>query len=151
MFLNIENNCQFSGRLVRDPLVYEKDGKVSVVKITIANNNNYINANGDKVESSTFFECVIFGKAASYWAARVEKGDYVTIQAEFANTTYEKDGKTLYGYQFKVNSMKNWAFLTGKTKTRQENAQEDSHFGNDNSDLPFKENEAFQDELDDLY
>ena len=92
------------GRLAKDPEFKSyNNGATKILKITIIT-NKAIKRGTEWVEQSNTFYADIFGPLAEvlYNNKTLQKGDLVKLDCEIYNTSYEKDGKTIYSNNFKV-------------------------------------------------
>lgn len=97
--MNLNNVTIVSGRLTKDPVVFEKGG-TKTYKLTIAVNENFT-ANGASAPKTNFIEATAFvrGNQADRYA-QFKKGDAVQTQGRLVSNTYEKDGATVYAQEY---------------------------------------------------
>ncbi len=99
------NTITISGNLTDDPKLYE--GKKSVARFTIAANNGY----GDYA-TTTFVDCVAFGKAAENIAKHFAKGRHIVLQnATLMTNSYENnEGERRTRLEIHIAPMNGWTF-----------------------------------------
>ena len=99
--------CFFTGRLAKDPeLVVRKrpDGtEFSILKLNIITNSPR-KVNGEWKEKSHGFFVDLFGPLANtlYQNRTLLKGDLVNLDCDIENSSYEKNGMTIYTNEFKL-------------------------------------------------
>ncbi len=111
--LNAANIVSITGRLVRDPVIFEhKDGSRKV-KATIAVQNSF-KSGPDKKRQSQFIAVEHF---IPVWMGynpwnNVVKGSPIQISAHLESNNYEKDGEMVYGMIVvvdNINYLESWA------------------------------------------
>ncbi len=93
--LNTNNFGIIRGRLVADPAVFANKNGSSKVKFTIAAENNYADANGQKQSQLIPVEAYAKDYEQSPFT-RIHKGDKVTVEYSLRMNNYQKDGKPVY-------------------------------------------------------
>jgi single-strand DNA-binding protein len=85
------------GRLGQDPEILNLDSGKKLAKFSLATNENYTTAKGEKVENTQWHNIVAWGKTAEVIENYVTKGREVVITGKLANRSYEtKDGQKRY-------------------------------------------------------
>ena len=112
MYANINNTCNFEGRLVKDPelsYIPTKDGKgLAKTKFTIAVDKNMTKQQKDAAKlanqpTSDFIPCELVGPRAETFAQWFKKGKPVKVSTCFRSYSYDaKDGTKKYAYSFDV-------------------------------------------------
>ena len=99
--------CFFTGRLAKDPelIVRQRtDGtEFSILKLNIITNSSR-KVNGEWKEKSHGFFVDLFGPLANtlYQNKTLAKGDLVNLDCDIENSSYEKNGMTIYTNEFKL-------------------------------------------------
>jgi single-strand DNA-binding protein len=94
---NLRNHVQLMGRLGQDPEVINLDSGKKLAKFSLATNENYINAKGEKVENTDWHNIVAWGKTADIVENYVTKGREVIIGGKLTSRSYEtKEGEKRY-------------------------------------------------------
>ncbi len=92
---NLRNNVQLIGRLGKGPEVKQLESGRFVANVSIATNDIYKNAKGEKVIETQWHNLVAWGKNAENFQKILNKGDEVAIQGKLTHRSYEdKDGVT---------------------------------------------------------
>lgn len=109
---NINNSTTLGGRLTKDP---ENISNGNVAKFTLAVDRGLSKKGKEEAEARgeatvDFVNCIAFGYTAKNILKLFKKGSAIMVSAKFQNNNYEKDGKTVFGYQFVVT---NWGFPLG--------------------------------------
>ena len=101
---NLRNNVQLIGRLGKSPEVKQLESGRFVANVSIATNDIYKNAKGEKVIETQWHNLVAWGKNAENFQKILNKGDEVAIQGKLTHRSYEdKDGITRYVTEIVVN------------------------------------------------
>lgn len=82
------------GNLGVDPKLKEFPDGGAICEMSVATNHNFVRANGEKVEKTTFHRVLVYGKAARACATYLAKGRqvYVRGRSESRKYTVVKDG-----------------------------------------------------------
>lgn len=97
------NQCNFIGVLTRDPELKMTPSGTPICKFTLAVEETWKNASGDKQKKTHWINCVVMGKRAEVVEKFVRKGHNIFVQAQFDSREYEKDGVKKTFIEFKVN------------------------------------------------
>ena len=101
---NLRNNVQLIGRLGKSPEVKQLESGRFVANVSIATNDIYKNAKGEKVIETQWHNLVAWGKNAENFQKILNKGDEVAIQGKLTHRSYEdKDDITRYVTEIVVN------------------------------------------------
>jgi len=101
---NLRNNVQLIGRLGKNPEVKQLESGRFVANVSIATNDIYKNAKGEKVIETQWHNLVAWGKNAENFQKILGKGDEVAIQGKLTHRSYDdKDGITRYVTEVVVN------------------------------------------------
>lgn len=93
---------QLNARLaaaVRIESVKGREGEVTKGTVTIISNARRGSAN-DKFEEATAIQWTLWGRQAENAAKYLSKGSRVNVVGRVQNNRYDKDGATVYGFQF---------------------------------------------------
>lgn len=85
----LRNNVQLIGNLGNDPEAITLDGGAQLTKFTIATNETYKNAQGEKVTDTQWHNIVAWGKTAEIAAKYLTKGKEVAVSGKLTNRSYE--------------------------------------------------------------
>lgn len=80
------------GRVGRVDLKSTKTG-TSVLEFSVATNEKWTDAKGQRQERVDWHNCVLFGKSADAVAKYMSKGIQVYVEGQTRHDTYEKDGQ----------------------------------------------------------
>lgn len=117
------NQCQFIGRLGKDPEVrYMPSGK-AVTSFSIAVGSSWTK-DGEKQESTEWVSISAFDKLAEICGEYLKKGSQVFIQGRLKTDKYEKDGQTHYSTKVIADRMQ---MLGGKTAADEEKPEPKRH------------------------
>jgi single-strand DNA-binding protein len=94
---NLRNHVQLMGRLGQDPEIINLDSGKKLAKFSLATNDNYTNAKGEKVENTDWHNIVVWGKTADVVENYVTKGQEIIIGGKLTTRSYEtKAGEKRY-------------------------------------------------------
>ncbi|MBF6610188.1 MAG: single-stranded DNA-binding protein [Chryseobacterium sp.] len=79
---------------------FEKGGMKA--SVTLATNDYYTNAMGEKVEETQWHNLVAFGKTAEIMQKYVPKGKEIAVEGKITYRSYEKEGKKVYLTEIRV-------------------------------------------------
>jgi single-strand DNA-binding protein len=93
----LRNKVQLIGNLGMNPEVKTLDGGKKLAKFSIATNESYKTAKGEKVTETQWHNVVAWGKTAEIIEKFLKKGSEVAIEGKLVNRNYEdKDGIKRY-------------------------------------------------------
>ncbi|PZD79439.1 single-stranded DNA-binding protein [Mesonia sp. K7] len=89
----LRNQVQLIGRLGQDIEVNGANNGNKFAKLSIATNEYYKNKQGEKIENTTWHNCVAWGKTAELMDKICEKGNKIALRGKLTNHSYEdKEG-----------------------------------------------------------
>ena len=102
----LRNKVQLIGHLGMNPEVKAlKDGK-KLAKMSIATNETYKNAKGEKVTETQWHNLVAWGKTAGVIEKYLTKGSEVAVEGKLINRNYtDKEGVKRYITEIQVNEL----------------------------------------------
>ena len=90
---SLKNNVQLIGHVGQTPEIKDLGNGKKVAKFSLATNEIYRNAQGEKVEQTYWHNLVAWGKTAELIENYVEKGKEIGISGKLTNHAYEtKEG-----------------------------------------------------------
>ena len=93
----LRNKVQLIGNLGNDPEIINLESGKTLAKFSIATNENYKNANDEKVTDTQWHNIVAWGKTAQIVEKYFTKGKEVAIEGKLTNRSYEtKEGEKRY-------------------------------------------------------
>jgi single-strand DNA-binding protein len=93
----LRNKVQLIGNLGNNPEIITLDSGKKLAKLSIATNETYKNAQGEKVTDTQWHNVVAWNKTAEIIEKYLEKGSEVAIEGKLTNRSYEdKDGTKKY-------------------------------------------------------
>ena len=94
---SLKNKVQLIGNLGTDPEVISLDSGKLLAKFTLATNDYYNNAKGDKIQDTQWHNIVAWNKTAEIIEKYISKGNEIAIEGKLTNRSYEdKDGVKRY-------------------------------------------------------
>jgi len=90
------NKCLFIGNLGKDPEVRFTTGGKAVCRFSIAVNEAWKDANGDKQERTEWIPVEVWGKRGEACGQYLAKGRQVFVEGSFKTQVWEKDGQKHY-------------------------------------------------------
>ena len=102
----LRNKVQLIGHLGQDPEIVNLDSGNKLAKFSIATNETYRNAKGEKVEDTQWHNVVAWGKTAEIVENYLGKGKEVAIEGKLIHRSYEnKEGEKRYVTEVKCNEL----------------------------------------------
>ena len=93
----LRNKVQLIGHLGKDPEIVNLDSGKTLAKFSIATNESYKNAQGEKVENTYWHNIVAWGRTAQIAEKYLAKGKEVALEGKLTTRSYDgKDGNKRY-------------------------------------------------------
>ena len=103
---NLRNKVQLIGRVGNTPEVIQLESGKKLVKFSMATNDSYKNANGDKVEDTQWHNLIVWNNLTNVVEQYVKKGDELAIEGKLTNKSYDdKEGNKRYVSEIIVNEL----------------------------------------------
>lgn len=110
----LRNRVQLIGNLGNAPDVKTIESGKKVANFSMATNENYRNAKGEKITETTWHNIVAWGKVAEIIEKYLSKGSEVAVEGKLVNRSYtDKEGVKKYVSEVEVNEI---LMLDGKPK-----------------------------------
>ena len=94
---DLKNRVNLIGNVGAAPEVKSFDGNGKLAKFSLATNESYKNAKGERVTETQWHNVVAWNGLAGLIEKHVKKGSYVVLEGKLVNRSYEdKDGKKRY-------------------------------------------------------
>jgi single-strand DNA-binding protein len=87
----VRNQVVLIGHLGADPEIRDYDNGKKMARVSLATNEYYKNADGEKLTTTQWHNCVGWGKMAELMAQLLEKGKEVALQGKLNHRNYEDD------------------------------------------------------------
>lgn len=102
----LKNKVQLIGNVGNTVEVKNTESGKKLARFSIATNESYRNAKGEKVTETTWHNVVAWGKVAEIAEKFLQKGTEVAVEGKLTNRTYnDKDGNKKYIYEVQVNEL----------------------------------------------
>lgn len=102
----LRNKVQLIGNLGNDPEIVNLDGGNKLAKFSIATNETYKNAKGEKVTDTQWHNVVAWGKTAEIVENYLTKGNEVAVEGKLNHRSYEtKEGEKRYVTEIRCNEL----------------------------------------------
>lgn len=102
----LRNRVQLIGNLGNDPEIINLDGGKKLAKFSVATNESYKSATGEKVTDTQWHNVVAWGKTADIVENYLTKGKEVALEGKLVNRSYEtKEGEKRYITEIKCNEL----------------------------------------------
>ena len=93
----LRNKVQLIGNLGNDPEIINLESGKTLAKFSIATNENYKNAKGEKVTDTQWHNVVAWGTTAKIVESYLTKGKEVAIEGKLTSRSYDtKEGEKRY-------------------------------------------------------
>jgi len=102
----LRNKVQLIGNLGNDPEIMNLDGGKKLAKFSVATNESYKNAQGEKVTDTQWHNVVAWGKTAEIVEYFCSKGKEIAIEGKLTHRSYEtKEGEKRYITEIRCNEL----------------------------------------------
>ena len=102
----LRNKVQLIGNLGNNPEIKILDNGKKLAKFSLATNENYINATGEKITKTDWHSLVAWGKTADIIEKYIVKGKEIAIEGKLTSRSYEtKEGEKRYITEVVVNEI----------------------------------------------
>lgn len=102
----LKNKVQLIGNLGNAPEIKNTEKGKKLAKFSIATNETYYNAKGEKVVETQWHNLIAWGKVADVAEKYLKKGSEVAIEGKLVNNNYtDKDGNKKYSTEILVNEL----------------------------------------------
>lgn len=103
---SLKNKVQLIGHLGNDPEMVTMENGSKLAKFSLATNETYKNAEGEKVTDTQWHNIVAWGKIAEIAENFLSKGKEVVIEGKLMSRSYEtKEGEKRYITEVKCNEL----------------------------------------------
>lgn len=93
----LKNKVQLIGNLGNTPEIVNLESGKKLAKFSIATNESYKNAQGEKVQDTQWHQLVAWGKTAEIIEKYITKGSEIAIEGKLASRSYDdKEGVKRY-------------------------------------------------------
>ena len=102
----LRNKVQLIGNLGNQPEVITLDSGKKLAKFTMATNESYKNAKGEKITETQWHNIIAWGNTANIIEQHVNKGEELAIEGKLTSRCYDgKDGNKKYITEIVVNEL----------------------------------------------
>jgi single-strand DNA-binding protein len=102
----LKNKVQLIGNLGNNPEIRTLDGGKKMARFSVATNETYRTAKGEKVTETQWHNLIAWGKVAEIAEQFLNKGSEVAIEGKLINRNYtDKDGIKRYVTEIQVNEV----------------------------------------------
>jgi single-strand DNA-binding protein len=102
----LKNKVQLIGNLGNAPEVRNTESGKKLVRFSVATNEQYKNAKGERVTETQWHNIIAWGKVADIAEKYLVKGTEVAIEGKLVNRNYmDKEGNKKYITEIQVNEL----------------------------------------------
>ena len=102
----LRNKVQLIGNLGSNPEIITLDSGKKLAKLSLATNESYKNAQGEKITNTEWHNLVAWGNTADFIEKYVVKGNEIAIEGKLTTRSYEdKEGAKKYTTEVVVNEI----------------------------------------------
>ena len=102
----LRNKVQLIGNLGNDPEIITLDSGKKLAKFSLATNDTYKNAKGERETKTEWHNLIAWNKTAEIIEQYVTKGQEIAIEGKLTNRSYEtKEGEKRYITEVVVNEV----------------------------------------------
>lgn len=103
---SLKNKVQLIGNLGNDPEIITLENGGKLAKFSLATNETYKNAEGEKVTDTQWHNIVAWGKMAEIAENYLAKGKEIMVEGKLMSRSYEtKEGEKRYITEIKCNEL----------------------------------------------
>src|SRR5690606_28810292 len=103
--MSLRNRVTLIGHTGKEVEVFNFENGGMKASVTLATNDFYTNAKGEKVEETQWHTLVAFGKTAEIMQKYVQKGKEIAVEGKLTYRSYEKDGQKMYITEIRVEEL----------------------------------------------
>ncbi len=93
----LKNKVQLIGNVGQEPTITNLESGKKVARLSLATNENYKNAKGEKQTDTNWHTVIAWGKTADIIEKYVTKGKEIAVEGKLSSRSYEdKDGNKRY-------------------------------------------------------
>lgn len=102
----IKNKVQLIGNLGNAPELKTIESGKKLARFSVATNESYVNAKGEKVKETQWHNLVAWGKLADVVEKYLNKGSEVVVEGKLLTRSYnDKEGNKKYITEIEVNEL----------------------------------------------
>lgn len=102
----LKNKVQLIGNLGNVPEIKRLEGGKKMARFSVATNEVYRNAKGEKITETQWHNLVAWGKIAEIVEKYLDKGKEIAIEGKLINRSYsDKEGNKKYITEIQVNEL----------------------------------------------
>lgn len=102
----LRNKVQLIGHLGNNPEIITLESGKKLAKFSIATNETYKNAQGEKVKNTEWHNVIAWNKTAEIIEKYLEKGSEIAIEGKLTSRSYDdKDGNKRYVTEIVCNEL----------------------------------------------
>ncbi|WP_397444656.1 single-stranded DNA-binding protein [Polaribacter sp. R77954] len=103
---SIRNKVQLIGNLGNNPEIINLESGKKLAKFSLATNESYTNASGEKIDKVEWHNLVAWGKTCDIIERYLTKGKEIAIEGKLTSRSYEtKEGEKRYVTEVVVNEL----------------------------------------------
>ena len=102
----LKNKVQLIGNLGNSPEIKTFDGGRKMARFSMATNESYRNAQGERITDTQWHNLIAWGKLADIAERFLEKGKEVAVEGKLVNRSYQdSEGNKRYITEIQVNEL----------------------------------------------
>ncbi|MEO6719955.1 MAG: single-stranded DNA-binding protein [Ferruginibacter sp.] len=102
----LKNKVQLIGNLGNAPEIKNTESGKKLAKFSIATDESYLNAKGEKITETTWHNLIAWDKVADIAEKYLQKGSEVVIEGKLINRSYnDKEGNKKYITEVQVHEL----------------------------------------------
>lgn len=129
------NRVTLFGNLGSDPELRVTQGGKSVMNMTVATTESYLDSNRVRKEKTEWHKVVVWGNQAEALSKFLQKGTKVLVEGSLTTDSWEKDGQK--HYQTKVNAQRVLVAGGPGAQNRQSAPKSDTNGYDGDDDVPY--------------
>ena len=102
----LRNKVQLIGNLGAKPEVKNTENGKKLAQFSVATNESYRNANGEKITETQWHRVIVWGKLAEIAEQYLDKGKEIALEGKLVNRSYtDKEGIKRYITEIQANEL----------------------------------------------
>jgi single-strand DNA-binding protein len=103
---NLRNKVQLIGNLGQAPEIISFENGNKLAKVSLATNESYKNAKGEKVTETQWHSIIAWGKQADIFEKYIKKGQEIAVEGKLVTKSFEtKEGEKRFKTEVQVSEI----------------------------------------------
>jgi len=104
--VNLVNTVKLVGNVGQDPILETAENGSKYLSFSLATNEGYKNAKGERIEKTVWHNCICYGKTAELYFDLLRKGSHIVLGGVLTYSNYKHEsGIKMTSTSIKANDM----------------------------------------------